>query len=162
MIGWSAIADKLLGFVGSAALGIISYFRPPRVAVVPAETRFGWLNNGRFALLLTVELRNESERPTLIRPLRVKFGDSWHEPESSVPDTLFLAREHGGSYAFRLDRQGNVAASLHVPPVNVVKRFGFFLLPDPAERWPTEIVFTGEIAFTCRRTRRFDFKVLAG
>lgn len=107
---------------------------------------------------MRLTLRNESERPTLIRSMRVKFGGSWHEPEPHFPNPLSLAKEHG-SYAFGLIRDESVTESPHVPPVDVVKRFGFFLLPEPAERWPKEIVFTAEIAFTRRKTRKFHFTV---
>ena len=136
--------------------GIIPYFFPPQIEVVKPGSYFGRLNseNGPFALFLKLRLRNESERATLIRSIRVQHAGKCSEPIQGHPARLFT--EHGWVVDF--PRRGeNIFVTPHIPSMDVVERFAVFILPEPIETWPKRLEFTAKAKFVRRRTREISF-----
>ena len=90
--GW---VTKILSVVWEGVTAVCAFFSSPQMEIVPTESFFGRLQGGQFALLLKVRFRNESERPVLVRSLRVEHAGTWHGPENSAPTHLALHFSHG-------------------------------------------------------------------
>lgn len=143
---------------------LAAYFFPPHIEVVENESKFGRLNDGRFALLLKVKFRNEGSKPTLVRSLQLWYEGTWHTLSKDFPevdlDSFTLLKEHGRTVT-RVRRDERVDLSPHIPPSDVVERYAIFVLPEPRERWPTNIRATVKAFFPRRVPREVPFTLQA-
>jgi hypothetical protein len=138
--------------------GIIPYFFPPQIEVVKPGSHSGRLNteNGPFALFLKLRIRNESEGAVLIRSMHVQYAGKVSEPIKECPNRLFT--EHGWVVDF--PRPGeNILLTPHIPSLDVVERFAFFIVPEHPEAWPKRLEFIAKAEFVRRRSRNISFTV---
>jgi Domain of unknown function (DUF4062) len=159
------LASKIATSVG-CYLAQPSYLRlpPPKMQIVGPGSYFGRFDSfgrdpkdGRFALLLKVRFRNESEQPVLIDHFRVHYLGDWHAP--MICSGNFGLRVAEGVLAAGVCLQDNIEKSPSVPAMDVIDRSAFFLLPDPPEPFPgpNELQLTAEAAFTGRSPRQIAF-----
>jgi hypothetical protein len=148
--GW---VTKILGMVWEGGTAVHTFFSSPQVEIIPSGSVFGRLEGGQLALLLKVRFRNESERPVLVRSLRVQFGGAWHEPQDSAPAHLALNFSNGRRIIGA--RPGDfMTVAPRIPGVEVVERFAFYCLSEPGEQFPKSLPLTVEAVFSRGKTRR--------
>lgn len=148
--GW---VTKILGVVWEGITAVRAFFTSPQVEIVPSESFFGRLHGGQFALLLKVRFRNESERPVLVRSLRVEYAGAWHEPENRAPAHLALHFAHG-QYAIGTHPEEFIIKARRIPAVEEVERRALYLLSQSEENIPRDLPITVEAVFSRGKTRR--------
>jgi len=131
---------------------IFSFFSSPQMQIVKSETLFRRQENKRVSLFLTVQFRNESNLPFLIRSLRVKYGGTWYSPVESLPSPVSLLSEHGLKVS-SLDVEENIVKTPQIPPMNLVKRIALFRLNEPGEMFPEALEITLKATFARGRDR---------
>ncbi len=132
---------------------------PPQMQIVSPGSYFGRFDSksGRFALLLKVKFRNESAQPVLLQHFRIQYADCWHTPRRQTGNvTLHTASQ---SFVKGLRSEDNVTESLRIPEMCEIKRYAFFLLPDPQEPFlsPEKLHLTAEATFVQRSPRQITF-----
>jgi len=155
--------DIPVGVIGSKILDLAGRlgrfaFAVPKVDIVPARTKFGWTGSD-FMLVVTVRLRNQNDRPVFLKSLRVKHAGTWYTSRHFHSDRIQLDIEAGSLVIGALIPQSSAIDSPKIPAMEVVERFGVFWLPTPAERWPKQLSFLWEAAFSRRRNRRGNYTV---
>ncbi len=149
--GW---VTKILGVVWEGMTAVRAFFASPQVEIIPSESVLGRLDNEQLALLLKVRVRNESERPVLIRSLRVQYRGVWTDFEPETPTRWHLLLTHGWPLLNPYGPAENIERALRIPPVEVVERFAFFHLTDPGDVQLEHLEVTVEARFSRGKRRR--------
>jgi hypothetical protein len=132
---------------------ILFFLCPPTLEVIERDTKFGRLEGKDFALLLWVTLCNESEKTVLVKSFEVKHAGTWYKPSEHPPEHVRLHHEHG-HFGAGLHRNEGITVTPRIPPSDISKRFGFFILPEPSEQWPLSLEVTVRATFPRCRSRR--------
>jgi hypothetical protein len=132
---------------------------PPQMQIVGPGSYFGRLDSkgGRFALLLKVKFRNESEQPVLLQHFRIEYADSWYAPQLQTGNvSLYVSTK---IFAETLRKEDNITESLRIPEMAEIKRHAFFILPDPPDPFPgpEKLHLTAEAMFVQRSPRQITF-----
>jgi hypothetical protein len=140
-----------------------SWLRAPAVEMVESSTKYGWLGSpeGPPTLLLTVKLRNEKEKPIVIRYLQLKYGNSRLQPKNYQGDRIHLLYRHKQheprsvlpQHVIGLDPNNNILKAPFVPPSTIVERFALFDLPITGTELPHHVDVIAKIKFSNLRSR---------
>ena len=156
----ASLATGVLKGLWKAVEAVWAFFSSPMVEVLQPGTVFGRFGRDQFALLLKLKFRNESERPTLVRLVRVLWRDQWYDPQPRLPSRVGLDTAHG-SHGQRFEAQESLMETPRIPPVEQVERYALFLLPEPGEPFPTTMEFTVEVVFSRGKSRKLPVMVPA-
>jgi hypothetical protein len=80
---------------------------PPHMEIVSPGSYLGRLDSptGRFAVLLNVRFRNESEQPALIQGFRIQYAGKWHDPKVQAGSFSLCASSGRFAWPTTLGRQ---------------------------------------------------------
>jgi hypothetical protein len=159
MMDFTVVLGRAVGGLVSSVAGVVRFFAAPQLEIVPNETAGGnFAAAGEWAILVTVRIRNESERPAMLRTLELRYFDQWYPPTPQHPVDFSVQTAHG-HIVIGLRRQDSVIESPQLPPMDVVKRYGVYRLAPPAGA--DDISITVRAVFVRRKSRTVRFRLRA-
>jgi hypothetical protein len=155
----TAILGTVIDFCFKGIAGIFEFASFPKLQI--KRTSFGWRNMEKTSLVLLVwiNLRNNSQRPFVLKTVEVDFAGERLTP-IEPPSEHFSCLTENGWLPESLKRVDNIMVSPQIPACNVVERFAVFDVPVATARKQNDVFnFTMRVNFPWKRRREKSFVV---